>query len=169
MKIRRISALFLVVILMFSLSACKSETADESHTVDNADAKFVAESESVDLTLDNISQFLKIECQYGEKSTYNYVFYMADTSIKITPIEFGHFEDVEIEIEHPSLGYWFLFVDDTSFDDYIREISYSIDLPSNGNYESEINKICAPIGKQTQEFPTADLKIISVTGRFVAD
>lgn len=130
---RRIVALVLVIIATFAFTACKKEKSEPS-TVAPSSSISVPAIEEINLTPDNIEDYLHIE-SYGNgssKSAY---------SVKVFPIKAGKFENVEITYKVYLGKYWQLLNSDSAYKNFktsdtgYNYFTHTIMLPVSGETE----------------------------------
>ena len=152
-------SLFLVLIMCLSLCACGSDTDTDTKSVSTEKE----ENKAIELTTENISEYLVIKYHYSDKELGPIVAYASATvTIEIYPIKGGSFNNVNLILNTTIGNHWEVAESDSSYkylktlnaewsDDTWKEMLITeIQLPADGKY-TETHTIT---GISTHELPT---------------
>lgn len=136
------------------------------------------EIQPVELTTDNLKDYIKVEFEYSDcESTYGdkIIAGRAKMTITIQPRYAGTFENVTFTLKrlHTGLGQWMVASGDSAADDQSTDYPFiffeEIDLPSNGELTETHNLIAFRIpGKLDNDTPTA-YYVEAASGTFVPE
>lgn len=150
---KKIFALFLAVIMTLSLTACGGETKNKE----------------IQLTTDNISNYLAFEFDYSKverENTLGISFGYTDITMKSFAVSAGSFDNVEITVEIPLTNGWSVSSSDKAYDENNSEmVICSFRLPASGEYTDTHDLIAAMVYKDPD---SSNIKytITSVSGTF---
>lgn len=163
---KKLIALFTVIVLCLNLCACAStsETSGNNISTEETPATVV---EPIPLTADNITDFMSISGEYTESEYHKTLMYYVSTSVidfQAYATSAGTFDNVEISVrlnvDGGALGTdWHLADTD---DDYVK---LTFKMPANGNYSHSYSIEC---DRNTSKLKgSCDFTILSVSGSFI--
>lgn len=146
-----------LLLVIFILTSCGTATKQPTETT--------PVSTEVELTVDNLSEYLEFKPKF-ENSTHTLdIFYHSDFSFECYAIRGGWFNNVEITVEITMPEQWFFEGTSDELGVYSHKITSTIRLPANGSYESDAYEVFAEQRAMPEE-KIESYKIISVSGTF---
>ncbi len=162
----KILCLILVFVLIFSLASCNGKTTGE----DTAES-VVSTAKEIELTKDNIDDYLIISGQYSKierEYSLGISFGYSDFTINVEPAVSGKFNKASIVLRVKLTYGWSVSSSDPAYSESNEYLTTTIRLPYNGT-KNEIHSLIASFAYDNHNNQNVEVEIVSVTGTFVPD